>query len=712
MKKQNGTIRIYRKIVIGIIFFFALILVKLSYVALSKKVDGVDLQAFASNRNTYKSTIHAKRGTIYDVNGDILAQDVNSYTVIAFLSDTRTTNEKNPQHVVDKKYTAKALAPLLNMTEEYILKLLNKDSYQVELGPGGRGITELTREKIASLDLPGINFIASTKRWYKMGNFASYVIGYARKNDQQEIVGEMGIESALNENLTGQNGYSEYQRDVYGYKIPNTPENTKKATPGNNVYLTIDNKIQILLENALDKLTNAIDVNWITFTVANVKTGAIVASASYPGFDLNTLDIKKYTLPLTQYTYEPGSTMKIYSYMATMEAGLYNGSEEFNSGSIKVSDGTIRDYNKVGFGRINFDQGFAYSSNVGAVLVSQKISKNNLKDYYKSLGFGSKTNVIRYGLKETDKDLTAEYAGKVAFKYELEVANAAFGQGLTTTPIQNIKALLAVANNGMLIQPYLIDHITNSATGKIIMQNKRTESGRIASEKTTTKVKELMHDVVYTDIGTGVKYRPSNVSLIGKTGTAQYTDGKNEYAEGEFNNIRSFAGIFPYENPQYVFYISAKQLVGSTNLMANMVKTVIEDIAQTKSIIDERNYVDTNKIASVPQLTNTSREIAEKEVNNNLLVPIIIGDGDKVIKQFPQKKALVTTGTKVFLLTNGQEKVLPDMTNWSYRDAKTYCDLISLECQFNNYGYVTSTDIPVGSILIADQPLIIQLAPK
>ena len=304
MNKKNNTIKINKYFMICIVLLFCVIIYRIIYISTAKKVDGINLSAFASNRNTAKKTLYASRGTIYDTTGEILAQSVNSYTVIAYLDSSRTTNKKNPQHVVDKEKTAKELAPILNMSEEKILSLLNKKGYQVELGPGGRGITELVKSQIEDLNLPGISFVSSTKRYYKMGDFASYTIGYAKSNENGEINGEMGIEEYFNDILKGKDGYTEYQKDINGYQMPNTPEITTDPVSGKDIYLTIDNNIQILLENSLDQINKEYESDWMTATIADAKTGAIVATASKPSFNLNTLEgIKSYISPLVSYTY-------------------------------------------------------------------------------------------------------------------------------------------------------------------------------------------------------------------------------------------------------------------------------------------------------------------------------------------------------------------------------------------------------------------------
>ena len=211
--KKNNTVKINMGLIIVIILFFVAIIIKLSYVNIAKDVDGIDIEAFANNRNTTKKTLYATRGAIYDTNGDYLAQTVNSYTIIAYLSSSRTTNPDNPKHVVDKENTARKLSEILtlngktSMTYEYILSRLNLEGrYQVEFGSGGSGITELLKSEIENLNLPGIDFVASSKRYYQMDKFASYLVGYARKNDDGKIVGEMGVEKYFNNELSGKDG--------------------------------------------------------------------------------------------------------------------------------------------------------------------------------------------------------------------------------------------------------------------------------------------------------------------------------------------------------------------------------------------------------------------------------------------------------------------------------------------------------------------------
>ena len=696
MKKEN--VKVSNIVLIITLFLFLIIIVRVSYIALSKKIDEIDIQSLASKRTTQEIILKANRGTIFDFSGEVLAQDVSSYTLIAYLDSKRTTDPKKPQHVVDKENTALVLSSILNMDKETVLSYLNKEGvYQTEFGIKGKGLNEIEKDTILATNLPGLDFIETTKRYYPYGKFLSYLIGYAKSGEDGKIVGELGIEKYYNEKLTGIDGKTVYQKDLKGYKIAGTKEVTTDKVDGSNIYLTIDNNIQFFLEEALNNASNKYEFDEIDIIVANAKTGEILGYATTPSFDPNIRDIKNYLDSNSSVAFEPGSTMKIYTYMASLEAGVYKGNDYYNSGSFETKDKTIiRDWNKVGWGKITYDKGFIYSSNTAVVNLMEKyLSANDLKNYLKKLGFGSKTDI----------GLPNEASGKIEFKYETEVFNAAFGQGITTTPIQHIKALTAIANDGELLKPYIVKEIVNSNGEKIT--NKRTSLGFVASEQTVSYMKNLMWHTVNDTDGAAHYYHIDGFDLIGKTGTAQIasTNGKG-YLTGDNDIIRSVALMFPKDNPEIIVYGAAKR-PNSILALSTPIKEIITNISKYYNIYEEQNE-NNDSTYKLENYLNQNVEVVKnlKEINS-----IILGSGNVIINQYPINK-VVTKYDKVFILTNSNDYTLPDLTGYSKSDLEILFSLLKVNYTIKGNGYVTSQSIPAGTKITNDINIEVTLESK
>lgn len=700
MKRKNKTVNISILIFIVLVVSFFCAAIKLLLVALSKTTDGINLVELKNGRNTVTDTLIAKRGSILSTDGEILSQNINSYTVIAYLSPSRTDDEKNPKHVVDKEMTAEKLASVLGADKDYLLKLLNQNLYQVELGPKARGITEIVKNKIEALDLPGIDFIETSKRYYTMGNFASYILGYADTNEDGQVVGKMGVEAYFDDELQGKNGKTTYEKDAYGYRIPTSQPLTEESEDGKDIYLTIDSKIQMFVENGIQEITSDEDssLEWLTFNVMDAKTGAVVASSSSPSFNPNKRDISVYLNPLTSYTYEPGSTMKIFSFLAAMENGVYNGDDTYQSGTIKIDDATIKDFNGHGWGVITYDSGFAYSSNVAATNLAMKIGRDKLYNFYADLGFGKKTGI----------ELPSEQSGNIDFTYRTEVATASFGQGITTTPVQNLQALSVLTNDGVELQPYIVEKMVNS-DGEVTYQHQRKELGQKASKDSVEKMKSLMYDVVYSGKTDAKYYQADNVTLIGKTGTAQYAGSNGQYVSGTYDYVRSFAGIFPYDNPQYIVYVSVKKYTGSYRNFAKMVTKVVEEIAKYKNITDLVESVDTTKILTMDNFLSTESITAEEKLKAQNLNVIKLGNGKYVINQYPEKGKTILAGNTIFLVTNDTTFTMPNIVGWNSTYVVTLCKLLNIRYNITGYGVVTSQSIAEGTVLTDDLKLEVTL---
>lgn len=700
MKKEEG-IKVSNIVLIITLFLFLILIGRVSYIALSKEVDDINIQELASKRTTKETILKANRGTIFDNSGEVLAEDVASYTLIAYLDPKRTTDEKNPQHVVDKENTALVLSAILKMDYNTVLGYLNKEGvYQTEFGVKGKGLTELEKDTILATKLPGIDFLETTKRYYPYGKFLSYLIGYAKQDENGNMVGELGIEKYYNQELTGVDGKTVYQKDLKGYKIAGTKEMTEEKIDGSDIYLTIDNNVQFFLEEALNNVTSKYEFDEIDIVVAKAKTGEILGYATTPSFDPNIRDIKNYLDSNSSVAFEPGSTMKIYTYMASLEAGVYKGSDTYQSGSFTTKDKTvISDWNKVGWGRITFDQGFIYSSNTAVVNIMDKyLQATDLKSYLKKLGFGQKTNIGLYN----------ETSGKIEFKYETEVFNAAFGQGITTTPIQHIQALTSIANNGELLRPYVIKKIVNGDTS--VTENKRTSLGKVASEQTIEYMKNLMWHTINDNDGAGHYYYIDGFDLIGKTGTAQIasTNGKG-YLTGDRDIIRSVALMFPKDDPEIIIYAAAKR-PNSIQALAEPVKEIVKNISKYYNIYQEA----TKSNGTTYQLNNfINQSIKEvKEIlNKEKINTIILGDGNKIINQYPINTT-ITTFDKVFFVTNSNNLVIPDLTGYSKNDLEVVLTLLKIPYTIKGHGYVINQSILPGTKIDSNMQIEITLASK
>lgn len=722
MKTRNTVIKNWnspKKIFRIFLVFILLLYLQLCYLTLSPVIYGKNMKTFAQNRNTVKTTLTASRGSIFDRDGKNLAINVSTYTVIAYLSESRTTNINNPKHVVDKQMTAEKLSPIINMKVEDIVSLLNRDVYQVELGPGGRGITELVKDEIEALELPGIDFIETVSRNYPNGDFASYIVGYAKRYEEYitdpytgrnriyyNIVGELGIEAKYNKLLSGTDGYLEYQRDQYGYKIPDTKEIRIEPEDGANIYLTLDSSIQRFAETAVKDASEKYNPEWLMLHVMDAKTGEILASASTPSFDPNILNITNYENPLVSYAFEPGSTMKIYTYMCAIDKGTYNGNDTFLSGTYQIGNDTVNDWNGgKGFGTITYDTGFLYSSNVGvANLLQNYISKSDLKECFEKYGFGSTTGI----------ELSREFSGSIKFNYPIEVAAAGYGQGITTTAVQQLQALSILANNGKMLTPYIVDKIIDPNTEEILYEGTVKESEQLVKESTVEKMKDLMYQVVHSDDpnATGYLFEIEGFDVIAKTGTAQiYENGS--YLSGTNNYIFSFAGMFPKDDPEVIIYAAVKKPTWGTKMaVVESTKFVMESIAKYRNLFSEQKENDILKEMTIDSYVNQNVNSMKDTLESFGAQVILIGDGDEIIDQYPKKGSTIVIGDKVILLTNGKNKTLPNLTNWSKLDVQTLANFLGMKVTFNGYGYVINQSIPEGTILTSDMELVIDLKEK
>lgn len=702
VQENNDRFKVNKSVIIVTFFLFLVLIGRLSYLCLvDYSVGDTTIAAFIKSRNTKEEVIMPKRGTIYDINGNILANDVISYTLIAYLSDTRVDANGNKNYVEDIENTSIKLAEVLETETSQIQEILERgkenNKYQVEFGSVGKGLTELVKEDIDELNLQGIDFIRNVKRYYPNGDFASYMLGYTVIKEDDDgngwITGEMGIEEYFNEQLSGSTGYVTYEKDKYGYKIANGREYIEPADDGNDVYLTIDDNIELFIENAVKKAQEESEAEWVLMAVMDAKTGAILGYSGTPSFDPNLRNMTSYIDPLATLTYEPGSTMKIFSYMCAIDSGNYDGSVTYESGSktyeseIDDSTVTISDWNKKGWGNITYDQGFALSSNIAvANIVESVITKEQLRNCYEDYGFGSTTGFT----------LNREEKGSIDYKYQIEAATAGYGQGITTTAIQHLRGLSIIANDGEMIKPYIIDKIVDTDTGKTIFNGKRESLGKVVDSETTLKMKELMASVINGDNtnSTGYAYYMDDYSLIGKTGTAQifdYSSGK--YMSGASDYIYSFSGMFPEEEPEIIIYAAIKRPKDTVNYVAPMIKEVEQNITKYLNIQDSSKEKEEYKIES---FYNRNIGAIKQELENKNIRVLVIGNGEKIIGQYPNINNIIYEDDLVILKTNGFDNKMIDLTGYSRKEVINILNLMDVSYELEGNGYVYEQSIISG----------------
>ncbi len=670
-------------IIITIIFFLLLIN---TYLIQTINATIYRDQAALNWNSSY--VLEPDRGIIYDRNGERLAQNSTAYTVVAI------TSKKNPAHISDPVAVAQLLAPILDMTEASIIALLTKTAYQVELRPGGWKIDKDKAEEIRNLKIPGIILREEQVRYYPFNSMAAYLIGFVNYDNQPVL----GLESYYDKYLRGKAGQLNVLEDLKGYRLPEGEVLYEPAQNGNHLVSTIDNTIQMYVENALDKTQAMYNPKNMIAIVADPNTGEILAQASRPNFNLNQYwDIRDYNDLTINYNFEPGSTFKIFTLAAAVEEGLFIADDTYKSGKINVPGGTINDHNKgVGWGNITYLEGVFRSSNVAFVKLGyEMLGKDRLFDYIEDFGFGQRTGI----------DLKNESVGIVKAetqRYPLDVATTTFGQGIAVTPMQMIKATSALANGGRLVTPHLAKEIRDASTGDIIKELTPPVGRQVLSEATSREVSSILEQTV--NFGQKSGYI-EGYNVAGKTGTAQKIGPDGNYSEDAF--IVSFIGYAPSYDPKLLVYVIVDEpeldtaYYGSeiavpifTEIMQNSLRYLKVPISSGSSSTNREDQLE-NLVDYTGKYVLAS---ADSLVQSGFK-PIIVGEGDQILSQYPKANPAIARGSSVYLITVPlAEYELIDFTGKSLREVLEYCMVLNIDCSFLGSGYVTSQSVPAGEL--------------
>lgn len=686
---------------------FFVLLSRMIFIQATGEAEGQALAAKAAAKYEREQIINASRGEIVDRNGEVIAEDTLSYRLVAILSPEATSNPKHPKHVNEVEKTADFLAAHIPLSKEKIIERLSKEGvYQVEFGNAGRDISHAVMSEISKQELPGIVFVRDLKRFYPNGTFAAHLIGFAQKEEQDDgtfkTVGKMGLESIYDKQLTGKDGKVQYDSDLWGYLLPNSEEMVSPAQNGYNIHLTLDKTVQNFLEDAMSRVEEQYSPEKMVAMVADPKTGKILAMSQRPTFDPETREgLKTNWLNETiETTIEPGSTMKTFTVAAAMEEQKWNPNAWYKSGKYTLLVNTIQDHNRIGWGTITYLEGFQRSSNVSMAYVLEQLGDKMFLNYLDAFGFGKPTGI----------DLPNEADGKIISQYPFDRLVSTFGQGSTVTPMQLIQAESAIANDGIMMKPYVIEKIVNPATNEVVHDSKPKEAGSPISPATAKKMRELLASTVTSEHGTAKRFSLSDYTVAGKTGTAEIPDKYGNYQSGYENYLYSFLGMAPAENPQLIVYVAVSKPklkgneVGSIPV-SEIFKSVTENSLKYMNIKPEE--VKSTPPVQISTFINENAEEVKSRLSKKKINTVIIGDGGKVVNQYPVGDTQLLPGSLVLLKTEGSVTI-PDFTKWSKRNVLVYKMLSGLSIEIVGDGFVSTQSVSPLTV-VSKGPIVLKL---
>ena len=611
-------------------FIFCLLGLRLSIVQI---INGKSLQEKAQSQWTRDLPLIAERGKILDTTGASLAVSYSTYDIY-----TRARQVEDPALV------AKKLSEILNL--EY-LKVYDKVTFSsVSEVLIKNQVDKQTAEKIENCELEGVFISENIKRYYPYGDLLTQIIGFTTIDNQ----GQAGIELYYDNYLKGVNGYSLVQSDLTGVELENTLRSYIPSIPGNNITLTVDSKIQLIVEQTLEKLMLEQKPKSATCIVMNPNNGEILAMSNKPSFDLNNVPRDNISNLMETVknkcvvdVYEPGSTFKILTMASTLEEKTAELESGFYCGGSCVVDGEkIKCWKSVGHGSQDLTDGLCNSCNCVFVDLALRMGTDKFYERLDMYGFGQKTDI----------EIAGESYGIIMNKdnvKNVDLARMGFGQAVAVTPIQLISAISAVVNGGTLYKPQIIKNITDF-NGNIVYDFPTTPVRNVVSQSTSDTINMMLEETVskpgkYTFV--------EGYEIGGKTGTTQkYEDGK---ISGKY--ISSFIGTYPASKPEYIVLVivdepSTGQYYGSI-VASPYAKEIFSGIFDYKNISPEHLNQGQEQIKQItmPNLVGLSLSQACNELIKLSLQYEIDGEGGVVIEQTPPGGTIINSNNTVILKT-------------------------------------------------------------
>lgn len=705
------------------VFLFAVFLINFAVIIGTGSKFGVNLVKEANKVHQTTRTVPAKRGTIYDRNGTPIAEDATSYNVYAIIDKAYKSADGRILYVEESQYSkvAEVFHKYLDMDESYVKEQLSQPNLkQVSFGVKGNGITYANmmsiKKDLETANVRGIDFTTSPNRSYPNGKFASSFIGLAQLHENEDgsksLIGTSGVESSLNKLLAGTDGIITYEKDRLGNIVPGTEQVTQQTVNGKDVYTTLSSPLQSFMESQMDAFQGKLKGKYMTATLVSAKTGEILATTQRPTFDADTKEgiTEDFVWRdiLYQSNYEPGSTMKVMTLAAAIDNNTFPGGEYFNSSELKIADATIKDWDVndgLSAGSImTYSQGFDHSSNVGMTLLQQKMGDATWLDYLSRFKFGVPT---RFGMSD-------EYAGQLPEDNIVSIAMSSFGQGISVTQTQMLRAFTAIANDGVMLEPKFISALYDP-NDQTVRKSQREVVGNPVSKEAASLTRENMI-LVGTDPVYGTMYNKLTgkpiVTVPGQTvsvksGTAQIADEQNGgYLVGKTNYIFSVVTMHPSENPDFILYVTVQQPEHFSNPwfgeFANPIlerASAMKESLNLQSTAKNLDQVTSTTNYAMPATKDYSAGDLAEELRRNLVQPIVIGSGTKIKESSVSEGTNLDANEKVLLLSDKVEE-MPDLYGWSKKNVETFAKWLNLEVEYEGSGQtVTKQSVRANTAL-------------
>ena len=684
MAKSTNKLKVRALIAVALllVFGFGTDIIRLFYLQVVK---GEELKTKAESQQLSDTEISADRGIIYDCNYNVLAESASAWLVYV-----------NPSKIKDdsqRKLISSTLAKTLKLDEKRIYeKISNSDYSYVKI----QGKIEYTEKTLISSftkdnDLYDIvNIDPDTKRYYPYSNFASTIIGFTGAEDS----GRAGLELMYNDSLSGVAGRVITAKDAWDSAMSSNYETTYDPKQGTSLVLTLDKTIQHYLEKGLSQAVIDNDATSAYGIVMEVETGAILAMATLPDYDLNLptvitdkevlkelskiKDEEKYDLAYNEKiysmwrnkavsdTYEPGSVFKVFVAAAALEEGLVTPDYCFScSGSIRVADNVLHCHKTSGHGNQTLAEGLMNSCNPFFVTIGQKLGSERFYKYFEAFGFTQETDVDLPGEATPVKDVTYHSLENMGIS---QVSSSSFGQTFQVSAMQMITGVSAIANGGNLMQPYVVKSMLDE-DGNTVFEAEPTVKRSVVSQSTSEAVLTMMEKVVAE--GTGRNAYVPGYRVAGKTGTSEKLTVDGEY-------IASFVGCAPADDPKIAVLIVIDEPQGYVHgggaIAAPVAGRVIEETLKYMNIDPVYSAKELSQLNGVtPDVNSMNVEKAKATLKNKGFTARVIGNGDSVVSQYPLKGQNIPLDGVVILYTEKEVSnttaTVPDLTGLSISSA-------------------------------------------